>query len=216
MHRHLKIRSTAAALLALAAVPALAGTASAADSGVTADFTGDGKADTAALAGTGDPARQQLVFNVVDGGTSSIVLPADPVAGPQDLRVTDINGDGRAEVLVTFSRGANTDFSTFVELGPDGPRTLTGPDGTRFDVTEGGGIAARLGYECASNAEGGRDLITLGATRIDTGNGGELVYEGQRTRYAVENGALTEVDTYNFAGAGQDDPVLKTDPASCA
>ncbi|QFU87226.1 VCBS repeat-containing protein [Amycolatopsis sp. YIM 10] len=187
MRTHIRIRGTAAALLALAAVPALAGTASAADSGVTADFNGDGKADTAALASTGDPAVQQLVFNV-DGTTSTITLPADPAAGPQEPRVTDINGDGRAEVLVTFSRGANTDFSTFVELGPDGPRTLTGPDGTRFDVTEGGGIAARLGYECASNAEGGRDLITLGATRIDTGNGGELVYEGQRTRYAVENG----------------------------
>lgn len=175
------------------------------------DLNDDGRQDLATLEPVGDGSQQLLRF-IVDGRTAEAVLPGDSSAGARPMRMTDINGDGAQELVVTESVGANTETLAVADLGPDGTvRTLTTSDGERLELYEGGGIAARSGYECAP-AGNARMLITLGATN----EGPASAYDGSRIGYEVRDGVATRIDEVPFEGVGQDDPVLQVDPASCS
>lgn len=180
----------------------------------TADLNGDGTPDHVVLSAIGDGSTDRLSFTV-DGRTSSVTLPGDPEQGPQPIRVTDMNGDGSREVAINQSVGANTDHFTVWDFDGAGPRELHLAGGGALELPEGGGIAGRFGYECAGNAAGGRDLITLGATAEDPG-AQQLAYDGIRVRYSVQNGVATQVNDYRISHAGQQDPVLSVNPHSCA
>ncbi|KAA9158118.1 VCBS repeat-containing protein [Amycolatopsis acidicola] len=177
----------------------------------TPDLDGDGYPDLATLTMAGD-GQQRLDFTV-RGETTSVQLTGDPAQGVQPMRVTDMNGDGRQEVVVVESVGANTTFSTVWDHAGSGPRALSTSDGKPLQLAEGGGMAARLGYECASNAAGGRDLITLQVSRDD---GDAVTYTGSRVRYEITDDVVHQVNDYTISSVGQDDPVLRTAPASCS
>ncbi|OZM70159.1 hypothetical protein CFN78_26680 [Amycolatopsis antarctica] len=178
-----------------------------------ADLDGDGTADLVTLTPLGDGSVQSLRFTV-NGVENSVEMPADAYRGVLPLRVTDINGDGSQEVVVTESMGANTaTFSVWDRAADGAPRGLTTEDGQPLKLNEGGGAASRVGYECAASATG-RDLITLAASNVGTGT--DLVYDGSRVRYQVQDGVATPVDDYTITGALAGDPVLDVDTAACA
>lgn len=177
------------------------------------DLNGDGRPDSAALEPVGDGSQQRLTFTV-DGRTTERVLPGDAYAGVQPMRITDVNGDGKQEVLVTESVGANTLTFELADLGPDGGvRLMTTSDGQPMPLHEGGGIAARSGYECAPAGQG-RMLITLGATNESPTP--TPAYDGSRIGWDVRDGVAAQIDEYPFQGVPQDDPVLHVDPATCS
>lgn len=206
-----------ASIGALAAAMALApfGVA-AADSTETStlDLDGNGTLDTATLAAVGDGSRQVLKFTV-DGRVAEATLTGDAYAGTRPMRVLDVNHDGKQELLVSESVGANTEWFGVWDLGADGaPRGMTTQDGRPLKINEGGGVAARLGYECAPAGSDGRVLITLAASNESQTT--EPAYDGERVAYDVRDGVATPVDEYPFAGVGQDDPVLVVTPGTCA
>lgn len=180
----------------------------------TLDLDGNGTLDSARLAALGDGSQQALQFTV-DGRVTEAVLPGDSYAGTRPMRVLDVNNDGRQELLVSESVGANTEWFSIWDLGADGaPRELTTQDGAPLKLNEGGGVAARLGYECAPAGSDGRVLITLAASNESPT--AEPSYDGRRVAYEVRDGVAAPVDEYPFTGAPQGDPVLVTAPDSCA
>ena len=111
----------------MALVPAGIAAADSSETSVV-DLNGDGTPDTAQLSAIGDGAQQSLKFTV-DGRVTEAVLTGDPSFGTQPMRVLDVNHDGRQEVLVTESIGANTTWFSVWDLGADGaPRELTTQD----------------------------------------------------------------------------------------
>ncbi|MFR9730266.1 FG-GAP repeat domain-containing protein [Saccharopolyspora sp. MS10] len=203
----------ALAAAAMALVPAGVAVADSTET-VTADLDGNGTPDTAKLAAIGDGSQQLLKFTV-DGKVTEATLPGDAYAGTQPMRVLDVNHDGRQEVLVAESIGANTAWFSVWDLGADGaPRELTTQDGQPLKINEGGGVAARLGYECAPAGSDGRVLITLAASNESPTT--EPAYDGARIAFDVRDGVATPVDEYSFTGVGQDDPVLRVVPESCS
>ena len=197
--------ATSATAVGLALI--LSGTASAAPSQtVTADLNGDGTPDSATLTLT-DPSTQTLSMTV-NGVTTETATDADPAAGIQPVRVTDVNRDGAQELVVTHSVGANTTFSLLWDYA-NGPRAVHTPDGKPLDLVEGGGVGARSGFECADPV-----LITLGATNESPTT--EPAYTGQRVAFQVRDGVATETDTVPFANAPSGDPVVQVDPTTCS
>ncbi|MEU0466541.1 VCBS repeat-containing protein [Amycolatopsis sp. NPDC006131] len=201
---------TAAAAALLASVALVPGVASAAPAPQRAavDLDGDGTPDLATLRTTGVDA-QRLEFTV-----RGVTTGADLTGQPAPMRVTDVDGDGRQEVVVTEVVGANTLWYGVWDYDGTGPRTLSTSDGEKLYLYEGGGVTTRLGYECAGNSFGGRDLITLRA-RMDEGTPA-LTYSGLRVLYEISDGIAREVTTYTITSVPQDDPVLRTTPESCA
>ncbi|WP_243789554.1 VCBS repeat-containing protein [Saccharopolyspora gloriosae] len=180
----------------------------------TLDLDGNGTLDSARLSAVGDGSQQVIQFTV-DGRTTEATLTGDAYAGTRPMRVLDVNNDGRQELLVTESVGANTEWFGIWDLGADGaPRELTTQDGAPLKINEGGGVAARLGYECGPAGSDGRVLITLAAS--NESQAPEPAYDGKRIAHDVRDGVAAPVDEYPFAGVGQDDPVLDVAPDSCA
>lgn len=203
----------ALAVAAMALVPAGIAAADSSETSVV-DLNGDGTPDTAQLSAIGDGAKQSLKFTV-DGRATEAVLTGDPSFGTQPMRVLDVNGDGRQELLVTESVGANTTWFSVWDLGADGaPRELKTQDGEPLKINEGGGIGARLGYECAPAGSDGRVLITLAASNESQTT--EPSYDGSRVAYEVRDGVATPVDDYAFTGVGKDDDVLQVQPETCS
>jgi hypothetical protein len=85
-------------------------------------------------------------------------------------------------------------------------------DGHPFFLYEGGAVAAVNGYECATDHDG-RMLVVVGAT-LEEGDGSR--YEGHRSTYAVSGGIVTPVHHTPIQGVPASDPVLATDPHTCA
>ncbi|WP_143266136.1 MULTISPECIES: hypothetical protein [Amycolatopsis] len=205
--RTLRCAAVLAAALASAVLASGAASAAPQPQRAAVDLDGDGTPDLATLTTTGDY-TQRLEFTV-RGVTTAVDLPG----APAPMRVTDIDGDGRQEVVVLETAGANTLWYGVWDYDGTGPRTLSTTDGEKLYLYEGGGVTTRLGYECADNSSGGRDLITLAALMDD--NTSAMTYSGQRVLYEIHDGTAREVTTYTITSAPQDDPVLRTTPESC-
>ncbi|MBA8925068.1 hypothetical protein BC739_002267 [Kutzneria viridogrisea] len=189
------------------AVPANAGTAPIL---VHADLDGDGVADEVTLTPVADNAHEQLLTATVRGIQLTARVPFDSLFGLAPLRVVDLNGDGKQEVVVTESVGANTDgFSVWGLHGGLRPVTSGGAD--RFKLWEGGGFSAISGYGCEP-AGGTRQLVTVSAELTDWQN---EVYEGDRVTYSVRDGVATETSRTHVVGA-RGEAGFRTDARTCA
>jgi hypothetical protein len=200
----------AAALGLAAAAPALA----AEPVTTVADLNGDGEIETVTAQANGD--SDQIVSATVDGTFTSIHLTADSQFGVEAPRVADLNGDGRAELLVATSVGANTTYFAVLHFDGRNLSRVVGADDKPFDLTEGGGVAAHLGYQCTP-AEGGRTFETVAAEADDVGRPADrLTYTGTRIVYTLRDGALSVRESIPFTGRATTDPVLGADAGTCA
>lgn len=178
-----------------------------------ADLDGDGEIETVNAQLIGD---DQVISATVNGTFTSIHVGADSYAGVTAPRVTDLNGDGRAELIVTQSVGANTTFFTALHFDGRNLSQVVGADDMPLSVAEGGGVAAHLGYNCTF-AEGGRTFETVAAEVDDiAGPVDQMTYSGSRTVSTLRDGALTTQNTIPFTGLKVTDPLLVTDPATCS
>lgn len=208
-----------ATLTGLAAALGLAGAAPALAAPVAqpvttvADLNGDGEIETVTAQPNGD--SDQIVSATVNGTFTSIHLTADSQFGVEAPRVTDLNGDGRAELLVATSVGANTTYFAVLHFDGRNLSRVVGADDKPFELTEGGGVAAHLGYQCTP-AEGGRTFETVAAEADDLGRPDQLTYTGTRTVYTLRDGALSVQESIPFTGRATTDPVLGADAGTCA
>jgi hypothetical protein len=206
-------------LTGLAAALGLAGAAPAsaapADEPIrtAADLNGDGTPDTVTSWQTGH--GEQVVSATVNGRRTSIHLPVDRRFGVLAPRVADLNGDGRAELLVATSLGATTSFFSVLHFDGRGLRRVVGAGNRPFEVAEGGGVAAHLGYMCMAPG-GDRLFVTVTSSADDvSGPAGEITYTGTRTVYTLRDGALSVLEEDAFASRPTSDPVTMVDAASC-
>lgn len=198
------------ALALFTAVFALAapGTASAAPLIAYADLNGDGRPDRVSVSVAADNPDQQSVIAMIGRSTYVGRTPFSSLVGVRPLRVVDVNGDGRDEVLVTESVGANTlTYTVWGMNGGWGPVRLA--DGSPLYLAEGGGISAVSRYGCTTY--GWPYLLKVGATLIDWEHG---MYHGEVIRYAVNNGVATEVDRRELVGSVETWN-SQADPKSC-
>ncbi|MCC8251386.1 hypothetical protein [Saccharothrix luteola] len=205
------LKAFAPAFALVAAVPALWGTAPG-DGIVTADLDGDGRADriSVRVAAT-DPTKQELTA-VVRGFRISAFMPVDSTFGALPPRITDLDGDGRDEVVVNEVRGANTDHFTVWRLDARRLRPITTPDGATLRLTEGGGASAVSRYGCV-DVEGRRLLVTvLGAVDRTTD---PRLYDGERVTHAVVDGVATATSTTPVR-AERNAPAYQVDRNACA
>jgi hypothetical protein len=208
------IALTTAALVA-ATVGLGTGTASASakDVRVAADLNGDGVDEqvTVRAAGTAD----QQIVTTVDGQRHTVSVPADTLGAAITPRVTDIDGNGAEELVLTEYVGANTDtFGVWAYM--DGALYSFGTDnGDAVRLYEGGGVSARSGYTC-EEVGGVRQLVVLSA-RIDDDSWDDPTYTGSWTYYRVEDGTASPSGTeVAFTSVGADSPLLAPDSAACA
>lgn len=198
-------------VLAIAAIAfGVTGQASAAPGrSVSADLDGDGRQDTVSVHQV--TANRQLLVAAVGGTRLSAYVPLDSAVGVRPPRVVDVDADGRDEVVVTESVGANT--LKFTAWGLFGGRLapITLPHGDALALWEGGGVSATSAYGCVEQA-GGRVLVLTGGYALDAGF---TRYRGERTTFTVADGVATWQGTLSFE-AGRDDPRFQADPAACA
>ncbi|MCG8916025.1 VCBS repeat-containing protein [Actinokineospora sp. PR83] len=163
---------------------------------------------------TGD--HEQVIWATVNGLRTSITLPADSSATFEAPRVADLNGDGRAELVVTRSVGANTTYFTTLHFDGQNLSQVVGDDNQPVTFAEGGGLATHLGYRCTA-ADEARTFDTIAAEADNLGApADQLTYSGTRTTHTLRDGALTTRDTVEFTGRPRTDPVLAVDPETCA
>ncbi len=175
----------------------------------SADLNGDGRLDRVVLRPVdGNPNVQELVAKV-GGKRLTATVPMNNYSGLQPMRVVDVDADGRDEVVVAQSVGANTDsFGVWgLHGGALSPIRLAG--GAQLILWEGGGISAVLGYGCTDHD--GRQLVQVRAVGI----GDYTVYEGESIVYTVDGGVATEVARVPVSGP-RDAPGFQVDPAACA
>jgi hypothetical protein len=210
----LKALVLASALVATGASTAWAAGSTAVSGDVTrgADLDGDGRVDRVAVRQVdGVPDTQELVA-VVRGVRFTARMPLHSPFGVGALRVTDLADDGRDEVVVTESTGANTDISTVWGLGEAGLRAVTTPDGKPLELAEGGGVSAVSRFGCEV-VDGQRRLVVVRGEVVWTSD--PLVYDGERVAYVVRDGIATPVSTTPVL-AERNAPAYQVDPASCA
>jgi hypothetical protein len=207
------LKAFAPALALVAAAPALWGTGpGAAAVAKGPDLDGDGRADRVTVGVVeGVPDEQELVA-VVRGTRFTARMPLYSSIGVGRLRITDVDDDGRDEVVVTESFGANTVLFTVWGLHGTGLRAVTTPDGGRLVLAEGGGISALSGYGCEV-ADGARRLVVVQGELVWSSD--PLVYQGKRVTYTVHDGVATATSTTPVL-AGKDDPAYRVDPRACA
>ncbi|ASR35297.1 hypothetical protein BAY61_10150 [Prauserella marina] len=182
---------------------------------VQADVDGDGSLDDVTLTEV-SPTSQTLTFALA-GGPVEVTIEGDASYPLQQPRPVDVNSDGTHEIMVAEYVGANT--VTFNAWYYDPARgkifPVANPDGSRLQVYEGGGAAARSGYNCFDYPDtGDRDLEALNARLVDS-SGEVPLFDGTRIRYHVEDGVAREVQRFEYEAIPGDDPRLDTDPRSC-
>jgi hypothetical protein len=199
-----------AVLASLLAFAAPAG-AAAGESVVQADLNGDGQLDqVVGKPVPGDPNRQLLVATV--GHTNYVAdEPVDPDWGIRPMRVVDVNGDGRQEVLVQEVVGMRTDAFSVWGLH-DGFRPVTSPDQNRLLLWEGGAFGDTISRYGCQGSGGGRQLVTVFAELVDEASG---TYRGQRTVYEVDAGTAEQVSSTPVSGT-RDSVATLADPGACA
>jgi len=181
-----------------------------------ADLDDDGANDRITV--QADPGGGWQLRADLASGTVTAMLPSDqPEVLEADRRVSDVDGNRVAEVVVPVSIGANAVASAiYLYDGEVGLVPVSGPDGHPFFVYEGGGATAVNGYECADDHDG-RSLGLLGVTlREDLPPGAPPRYSGTYVAHAVVDGVVTPLESTAIDDVAADDPLLQTDPASCA
>lgn len=200
------------ALVAFAAVLASAAPAAAAtkEHAVQADLNGDGTPDRVVVkAVENNPNEQVLVATV--GRTSYVAREelSSPDYSVQPLRVVDLNADGREEVLLTESVGANTLTLSVWGLF-NGWRPIKMPDQSRLRIYEGGAEYSFSRFGCDTIA-GQRKLVTVNAWTEDWDN---RIYSGERTTYSVGFGAVEQYSYMQLTGP-RDAPGFQVAAGSC-
>lgn len=206
------LKALVPALAILAAAPAAAGAAAATgDVTVRADLNGDGRSDRVVLREVGGAPDTQELVAVVRGHRLTARMPLHSTVGVSPLRVVDLDDDGRDEVVVTESIGANTDLFTVWGLSGGGLRAVARPDGSRLVLAEGGGISALSRYGCEV-VDGRRHLVTVKGELVWTSD--PLVYDGERVTHLVRDGVATPTSTTPVL-AERNAPAYQVDPAAC-
>lgn len=178
-----------------------------------ADLNGDGAAETVTIHAAGT-AEQKLV-TAVDGRQLAVSAPADTASTARPARVTDVNGDGVDELLVSELTGANTETFGLWEYVDGTLRQVVGPHGDLLRLYEGGGIAARSGYTCEKFGSGNQ-LVVLSAEADDVAQDA-VTYTGSWTYYALTDGVATPSGaTVSFTSVGGESPLMNPDNGSCA
>ncbi|MFO0798493.1 MAG: FG-GAP-like repeat-containing protein [Gemmataceae bacterium] len=142
----------------------------------TGDVNGDGAADAVLVTGPGAPIR----FTVLDGRSGATLIPATaPFLGSEDfagggfVAAADLDGDGRAEIIVTPDQGGGPRVTIFslVNGTPTVRANFFGIDDANFR----GGCRAATGDV---NGDGSIDLAVaagfLGGPRVALFNGKTL------------------------------------------
>jgi hypothetical protein len=200
------MRTAAALLLALAPVLAFAMPAAATpvaiqpvyvpgQVSVLADLDGDGtleKVVSQPIAGNPD---EQLLITMVRSVRLSAKAPLASYLGRLELDVADVNGDGRDEVLVTESIGANTNSMSVWGLY-GGLRPVITADGSVLKLWEGGGVSAHDRFTCEPVGDR-RRLVTISAELTDWQVG---TFTGERVSYTVRDGLATESGRVQVVG----------------
>jgi hypothetical protein len=137
-------------------------------------------------------------------------VPLASSNGVQPMRITDLDTNGRDELVVTESLGANTSGFGVWGLydGELAPVTLV--DGTPLRLWEGGGISAISRYGCGIDHDG-RSLTQVGGVAVDVDF---TVYEGESVTYVVDGRLATETWRSPVRGP-RDDPAFQVNPADC-
>lgn len=155
--------------------------------------------------GDGESEEVSLTFEVTKGGTNKLVVSTTPTSGKRIdwlvnpdteesvakwLGITDINGDGRDEILVVFSAGAHSELIRALEYSNNGLAPLRGGFGDALSIDRS--LASYLGFSCEKSSGRSR-LITSGfSLNWDSSppqyEGGQSVYE------ADAGGAMNLVD----------------------
>jgi hypothetical protein len=201
------MKAVAPALALFAAIFALAtpGTAAADTMSVPADVNGDGVMDRVSVSTVdGNPNAQTLAVKV---GRLNYVkqIPMDNFDSTvQQPRITDINQDGRAEILVTDSIGANTlGLSVWVVDG--GLHQVTWTETQPLRVWESSSFYNVDGYRCADGK-----LVTVRGSSYDSADG---TFVGAYTTYDLHGRTATMVSSAPVSGPRS---AFWTDPKSCA
>ncbi|MCP2166845.1 hypothetical protein [Goodfellowiella coeruleoviolacea] len=213
MSRNLLRAVTATAVAATALVLLPLGSASADPvRTAAADLDGDGRADRVTLSQVDDQ-TQSLTVVVGDRTATATMQWWAPATGVQPVRVTDLDRNGRQELIVLETVGANTDTFSIWEYTTSGSlRRVTRLNGEPVQLYEGGGVAAHSGYECDDNLAQQRVLVKLDTLRDDNG----VTYSGTRTGYRITGGLARVLWTVPISHVSSDDPVTATDPGTCA
>lgn len=198
---------------AFSAAVALAAPAAADVQSVQADLNGDGVLDQVTARQAPDNEHEQVLTALVGnvGHVARVPLNVSPAGGAQPLRAVDVNADGRDEVVVTESLGANTyGFSVWGMAGGWQPLYLNqAGGGGKLRLWEGGGHSAVSGYGC-EYVGGERQLFTVAAELVDPVT---ETYAGTRINHTVLYGTAVEVSRQAVVGSR---PALKPNPLSCA
>lgn len=208
----MKLVASTLALFAAAAAfatPAAAATAPT-QHAVQADLNGDGTLDRVVVrAVPNNPNEQVLVATV--GRVNYVAREAldafDTTVQP--LRVVDTNADGRDEVLLTESVGANT--NTFSVWGLfDGWRPIKMPDQSRLRLFEGGAVYSFSTFGCDTIAAQ-RKLVTVAGWLDEMES---EIYMGVRVTYSVGFGAVEQWSYMDVSGP-RDAPAFQAYPRTC-
>ncbi|MBE9376001.1 VCBS repeat-containing protein [Saccharopolyspora sp. HNM0983] len=193
---------TAAALALATAAPAAAQ-----QPAVHADLDGDGRPDAVSLVQVSESTmllRAGMAEEVLDVEVPGNARGTPPVP-------VDVNGDGRAEVLVPESVGANTITRTAWAHSPEhGLVPLRGADDELWRLPEGGGAGAVSTYGCTGRGAGAV-LDAVSAARNEQGT-----FDGGLRTYRVAAGAVHLLREVPIRGADREDEVFGRDPAECA
>jgi hypothetical protein len=177
----------------------------------SADLNGDGRLDRVVLRPVdGNQDVQELVARVGGKRLTATVPMANYVMGVQPMRVVDVNADGRDEVVVTQSVGANTDSFGVWGLHGGALSPVRLADGSQLILWQGGGLSAVLRYGCTDDHDG-RQLVQARGMGV----GDYTVYEGEYVVYTVDAAVATEVARVPVSGP-RDAPGFQADPAACA
>lgn len=177
---------------------------------VYADLNGDGLKDYVTVESVPGNQNEQILSARVGAQRLTARLPLDSPVGVQPMGVVDLDGDGRKEVVVTESLGANT--SAMGVWGLYGGRlgaVRTG-DGAPLLLWDGGGASAINRYGCTADHDG-RQLVTVGAQAVDIDF---TVFEGEFVVYEIEQGIATETARVPVTGP-RDAPGFQADATLC-
>jgi hypothetical protein len=181
-----------------------------------ADVDGDGVANRVTLQEV-SPGTQLLRVGMREEFLDARVSVDDalPVIVPFPV---DVNGDGRDELVLGLSLGANT--TTFEVWSVDDGllHAVTTDDGAPWRLHEGGGASAIAGYGCASPRPGasGRQLHVVQAHLDDAASGdGTPRYDGAVVAFDVAGGVARPTGAVPLQDVTRDDPRTQADPATC-